>query len=1039
VVLFGRCDEESVVAFQPFVEAIAHYVDTTPPAQLRAELGAQAADLALLVPGLGRHLPELAGVAGTGAETERYRIFEAVAALFANVGAEAPVVVVLDDLHWADRPTLGLLQHLIRRSGEVPLLILGTYRDTDLVRTHPMAETLADLRRADLVARLPLRGLSADDVLALVTAGNLARPADAELAAALWAETEGSPLFLREILRHLDETGSLTREDTGRWRALRRIDQLGIPEGVKEVIGRRLTRLSEAANIALRTGSVLGREVRLDVLEAVTDLGTDQLLDALDEAAAAGVVDEQPGAVGRWSFTHALVRQALYEELSLTRRVRLHQRVGEALEVLEPGDGPQLAELAYHFCQAAVAGGADRAIDYARRAGQYALTLAAYEEAARHFAMAVEVADDANAHTGLRADLLLAQGDAEMRVGDARVARATFERVVALVGTSDPEQLARAACGYAGGASRPIWVEMFFVNERVIALLESALGALPEGDSDLRARLLACLAQELYFLPGTEERREELSATAVAMARRLDEPATLAYVLSTRNLAVFGPEKASELRTNSSEIVDLAQALGDRQMEAHALRTRFSGYCQLDEMPAAYADFCQWQELADQLKDPIAAVVDRWLRGTMAMLEGRFDDAETLITEGFHLGQETRDRNSFGAFAMTMSELRHLQGRVAELLNPIIAAKELYPLGKNWADAVLAGTFADLGMRAEARACLDRIDPADPMVLPLNLTWLMAMGMLARACYRLDDRAKAEVVYRLLAPFADLSGLASAMMTGSMHLPLAMTAATAGRLADAEAHFEAALVANTANGWRPWVAQTQAHYARLLLERSGAGDRARARQLIDEAVGTTAELGMAALSREAEEIQGRLLGRIDGGSPSGEERQRRAVTRRDRARARLTATGRAAVARWTRGDTDDDLVRRFGSDRAQRALFAAMTRSFQPAMAFGFNGDVVIELLPPADEVDPAAADWWTIEVRGRKAAARRGRSEQAAVTVHVGLADFIRLASGEVHPVRALVESTLHVNGDVMLAARIPDRFGAVEPLEGLAQQIAT
>ena len=251
--------------------------------------------------------------------------------------------------------------------------------------------------------------------------------ADVALAGALWRETEGSPLFLREILRHLAETGAVVRDDDGRYRALRRIDQLGIPEGVREVIGRRLTRLSGRPNTALRCGSVIGREVRLDVLERVTDLGADALLDAFDEAVAAGVVAESPSGRSRRAFTHALVRQALYDGLSLTRQVRLHRRVGEALEAIHGGaDSPHLAQLAFHFSQAAVAGTASKAIDYARRAGDHAITLAAYEEAARHCAMAYETADGASATSGVLADLRLAQGDADGAPAAPQVARPTF-------------------------------------------------------------------------------------------------------------------------------------------------------------------------------------------------------------------------------------------------------------------------------------------------------------------------------------------------------------------------------------------------------------------------------------------------------------------------------------------------------------------------------------------------------------------------------------------------------------------------------------
>ncbi len=506
IVLFGRCDEESLAPFQPFVEALGHYADTTPAATLRRQLLPHAEDLSLLVP-LGRVLPELADVVTTGVETERYRMFEAVPAALRAIASDAPVLLVLDDLHWADRPTLQLLQHVIRRSAGTSLLVLGTYRDTDLVRTHPMADALGDLRRANLISRVSLRGLARDDVVAMLQGDALPDPVDDALAHALWSETEGSPLFLREILRHLDESGVVTRDDTGRWRAQRRLDQLGIPEGLREVIGRRLTRLSDDTNAMLRAGSVLGREVRFDVLERITDLDDDRLLDALDEAAAAGVIAEVPGAVGRYAFTHALVRHALYDELSITRRVRLHQGVGQALEAIHGRQpGPHLAELAFHFSQSAVAGDAEKAVTYAREAGEHSRSLVAYEDAVRHFGVALEVAEDAGLDASTRADLLTAMGDCHWATGDARGARDAFTRAYELV-PGDAPRRAKAALGFAGAGVRGMWVEIAFANEHTLALLEQALDELGPGDSELRARVLACLAQELSYVDGSDDRR----------------------------------------------------------------------------------------------------------------------------------------------------------------------------------------------------------------------------------------------------------------------------------------------------------------------------------------------------------------------------------------------------------------------------------------------------------------------------------------------------------------------------------------------------
>ena len=1028
IVLFGRCDEESVVPFQPFVEALAHYVQTTPPDVLRSQLGAQAADLALLVPDLGRRLDDVAGVVGTGAETERYRIFEAVPALIGAASADAPIVLVLDDLHWADRPTLQLLQHVIRATTEMPLLVVGTYRDTDLVRTHPMAETLVDLRRANLVTRLAVRGLSRDDVAAMVTGGEIAQPADNALADALWSETEGSPLFLREILRHLAETGSIEREETGRWRARRRIDQLGIPEGVKEVIGRRLTRLSDVANIALRSGSAEGREFRLDVLEAVTGLEADVLIDALDEATAAGVTDEVQGTAGRWAFTHALVREALYDELSITRRVRLHQRIGETLETLHGADlGPHLAELAYHFTQAAVGGGAERAIDYGRRAGEYALSLAAYEQAVRHFAAALEVAEDAGADVAVRADLLLAQGTAEWRAGDSHLARLTYERVVDLIGSSDPDRLARAALGYAGESVRLMWVDLGVVNERSVGLLEHALGVLPDADSALRARVTGSLARELYFQPGTDERRERLSLEAVAMARRLGDRSTLAAVINSWHLATLGPDNTAERATSASELMDLAVQLGDIHLVASGLFVRMISLYESGDLAATRRDLAQAETVVAQTKDPVNRQMLADMKACVAIVEGRFADAEAFLAEGFQLGQGARDRNSFAIFGAGTLWLRCLQGRADELLSLVPEMLPLYPAMSGMAAAMSAYAAASAGHLDEARAAVARVDPANPAELPRGFYWTSACSALAIACEQLEDADRCAVLYDLMLPYDGQTVSTLTLSTGPVSATLGRLAATCGRFDEAEAHFEDALHACAARGWRAVGAELQHRFAVMLVRRGRAEDTARIAALVNDAFATATELGMRGVAVDAATLASALADMGTAPHP-GIENPVPAATRRDRLRARMTARGRAEVARWTRDHPDADLAARFGSQLAQRALFTAMAKSFQPAMAFGFAGDIVFELQPPTDDADPGATDWWTVEVAGRKATARRGRSDQAAVTVHLGIVDFVRVASGELHPVRLVVESRAQVEGEVMVAARLLDMFGAVE-----------
>jgi class 3 adenylate cyclase/pimeloyl-ACP methyl ester carboxylesterase len=338
-VLFGRSDEAAALPYQPFVEALRHYVAACPPNELRARLGATATELTGLVPELAQRLPDLPMVPPPDeSERERYRLYEAFATFLAETSRASPTVLVLDDLHLADRSTLLLLKHIVRSPGQSPLLLLGTYRETEIARTHPLAEILADLRRDRPFERVSLQGLDEGDVGALIGAWAGQETPPPALIQAVHELTEGNPFFIEEVLRHLAETGVIYQRDGG-WATHLTVDEMRIPEGIREVIGQRLSRLSEECNSILTIASVIGREFSLDALERASDLSLDRLLDLLEEAVAAHVVAEVPHVVGRYSFSHTVIRETLYEELTTTRRVRLH---GQTLKYAD-NNGVKLA------------------------------------------------------------------------------------------------------------------------------------------------------------------------------------------------------------------------------------------------------------------------------------------------------------------------------------------------------------------------------------------------------------------------------------------------------------------------------------------------------------------------------------------------------------------------------------------------------------------------------------------------------------------------------------------------------------------------
>jgi len=399
-VLWGRCyEEQGVPPYWPWVQAIRSHVREIDPDQLRSEVGAGAADIAGLVPDVKERLPEVGPPSQMESpEQAQFRMFDSITTFLKNASQKQLMVIVLDDLHWADLPSLQLLRFVTRELDGARLMLLGTYRDVELSRQHPLVETLGELTRERLFQRLRLQGLAREDVARLIeiTSGNTVHPG---LVEALHSQTEGNALFVTEIVRMLEQEGGLStgamsgpvpgsvqKEDKDSW-------TIRIPEGVREVIGRRLNRLSNHCNETLTVASVIGREFTLDQLRPlIEDFTEGQLLGVLEEALAGRAIEETSDTVGHYQFAHALIQETLTSELSLTQRVRLHARIAETLEI---GYGLEAeahaAELVYHFAQAQTVTGVEKVVQYSILAGEKAVNVQAYDEALVHFQMGLTV------------------------------------------------------------------------------------------------------------------------------------------------------------------------------------------------------------------------------------------------------------------------------------------------------------------------------------------------------------------------------------------------------------------------------------------------------------------------------------------------------------------------------------------------------------------------------------------------------------------------------------------------------------------------
>ena len=842
LVLVGRCWEAGgAPAYWPWVQALRDYVRDSDPAVLRLELGAGATELARILPELRERFPELPEPPALEPEEARFRLFDATAEFLRNAAQGRPIVLVLDDLHAADAPSLLLLRFLARGLDSMPLLVLGAYRDVDPIPGRPLTEMLAEVVREPATRRLGLGGLSEHEVGEYVELTASEAPAP-ELVAALHEETDGNPLFVGEIVRLLAVEGIPLES--------RAEPRLAIPQSIRDVIARRLGHLSEECKRLLMLASVLGREFSVPALAYMGGVSDDELLDALDEAIAARVVSDAPGGPDRLRFAHVLIRDTLYEGLTSARRVRLHRRVVETLEALYGGErGPHLAELAQH----SVAGrDFDKGLRYARQAGDRALALLAYEEAARLYDMALkalELADERDDST--RCELLLSLGEAEARAGDSRAAKGAFLAAAGLareLGLS--RELALAAAGYGG---RIPWARRGD-DDRVVPLLEEGLAALAEDDVELRVRLLARLAGALRDEPA-RDRRDALSGEAVELARRTGNPAALAYALESRAVANLAPDTVAECFALGTELVRVADRSGDRERVVNGHLHRMVAHGLMGSVAEAEADLAAASRVAAELGQPGYVWLASAAQAMLALAAGRLGEAEHLVSRAFALGERAQPEMAIPVDRLQRYALCDFRGGLEEMEPAISDLVDDYPARPVFR-CVHAHLHQRLGRADEAKRVLDSLAPDNFSALPFDQEWLYGMSLAAETAALLGDTDSAPTLYGLLIPWKAFNAVDHPEgMRGSVARYLGLLATTTKRWDDAEQHFEAALAMNARMGARPWLAHTQHDFARMLLARDEPGDRERALTLIRTALQTYRELAMEGWTRRALELE----------------------------------------------------------------------------------------------------------------------------------------------------------------------------------------
>jgi DNA-binding SARP family transcriptional activator/tetratricopeptide (TPR) repeat protein len=775
-VLYGRTDEDGLVPYGPFVEALRHLVGHASPALVERAARLGGGELRGLIPALG---DPAATASGGDPALARYRLFDAISALLVDSAREQPLVLLLDDLHWADEPTLLLLKHVLRAGEQQHLLVVATYRDAELHRARALADALGDLQRDVQIERVHLRGLAQDDVAALARDSTGSEP-PAELVKSIHGETEGNPFFVLELARHIADAGG---------------DSLaGPPEGVREVILRRLAGLGEPAQQALRVAAALGREFDLAVLERFGELDGDTLVEAIEEALEARVLMEVPGRPERFSFAHALTRTTLYGELTAARRIRAHERIGRTLiELVAEGRDVAMAEIASHLLAALPRGDADEAIDYACGAAREANELLAYEEAADHLERAVAALDRHRPRDVRgRVLLLLELGHAQRRAGRMPEARETFlPAIEAARSLADSELLAEAVLGYGGG-----YFESAYMDEFMVALLEEALAGLDTSDSVLRVELLSRLAKALYYSEDDrdEERRRQLSEEAVGMAEGLGDTRALLVALEGRHFALTRPENLTERIATARRIIALGDECGDRERNLLGRYFLIADLVEADELEAASREMHEYGRLAREARLPLHLWYHARFRAMQAILAGRLDEGEATAQEAFALGSGVEPRTATMHFGAQMWVISRLREDLAPLEEAVRGFVEAYPRVAAWRVG-LGILLAMSGRIDEAREVYREFTETRFRNIPRDAIWSSTCALATELVMMLGDADDARALYELIRPYAHRNTVTgeAIVCTGPMSLYSGVMALYMGDVDAAVAELEDAL------------------------------------------------------------------------------------------------------------------------------------------------------------------------------------------------------------------------------------------------------
>jgi class 3 adenylate cyclase/tetratricopeptide (TPR) repeat protein len=844
IVLFGRCNEDLSVPYGMWAEALTHLVAHA-QGSLHEVLAPLGESLASLAPALATTF----GVSGEPTvrdpEAARYMLLCAVADALRVAGEIAPVVLVLDDLQWADAPSLLLLRH-VAASEPIRLLVIGTFRESDVASGHPLADLLGALHREHGTERIALRGFDDLELLSMMegVGGQSLGEDGLALRDALIAETDGNPFFVGELLRHLVESGGIFQVD-GRWVASPDLREKGLPVSVREVIGRRVSQMGDTGSRALCVASVIGRDFELSLLAAASEMDEDTLLDILDRATEATLVDNVEGT--RYTFVHALIEHTLYDSLAPARRARLHRRVAEAIEAQTRGrtEG-RSSELAYHWTQAAVPEDLDKAVGYAQAAGDESMERLAPAEALRWYDQALSLRDQRpSAGDEDRCRLLVALGNAQRQCG-IPAHRETLLDAAHLAQQCGATDLLVAA---ALANSRGFFSASGVVDAELVALIEAASEACRGTGSTEEARLLAQLVSELTF-NGDYPRRKELADVSLAIARSTGDPGTLARVITGVFYSINIPETLEECLGLITEGFDIARTVGDPVLQMLCATFTEIALYQSGDVIAADAILLEGKHIAERLGQPSLDWLVSVQESGRALLAGDLDEAEHKATLALEFGTASGQPDALAVFGAQMAHIRLRQGRTEELLDLLEQMVRDNPGIPGFVPA-LAAFYCDCDRFDDARSILEPFvaDGFDSM--PKDVIWLISVCLAGWTVSEVGWSEAALPIYQLLLPFVDQIPHLGNVNAPEVSYFLGSLATTLGLDDEAETYFSQSATTHERIGAAWSLAETQLVWGRFLARRGGSTDLERATTLLEKALDTAQQRGYGLVERRA--------------------------------------------------------------------------------------------------------------------------------------------------------------------------------------------